>query len=160
MEVQNYIDDTGHYRRRLWAPGVETPPWKRFLKLERTDYYLWDLYVKVYDRDDESRNRRRKSTAHGRGALSGKGLRRDRFLGVLSPPRRWHAWESVTMSFPESDIIRLRFWESASSFSRRAALSPTGPKGPTRVAGSWRSSKMVRTGEGDRQIQRSHHLRG
>ncbi len=119
VEVQNYIDDTGVQVADVVYGLLELRhlSLEEVAKLERTDYYLWDLYVKVYERDDEeSRNRRREVHRRMEEGLSPeRDYAETVSLGVLR--RHLETMARLGIGYDvlprESDIIRLRFWESA-----------------------------------------------
>ncbi len=119
VEIQNYIDDTGVQVADVvyGVLHIDKLSIDDLKKMDRIDYYLWDLYVKVHLKDDEETKKMRREVHHKieQGILPEKDYAEIISLGVLK--RHLETVKRLGIDYDvlprESDIINLKFWENA-----------------------------------------------
>ena len=119
VEVQNYIDDTGVQVADVvyGVLYIDKKSIYELKKIDKIDYYLWDLYVKVYEKDDEESKQKRREVHH----KIEKGVNPEKeyaeFISTEVLKRHLQTTARLGIDYDvlprESDIISLKFWESA-----------------------------------------------
>ncbi len=119
VEVQNYIDDTGVQVADVvyGVIYIDKLSLDEIKGMEKIDYYLWDLYVKVHLIDDEKVKEIRKEVHHRieQGQSPEKDYAEIISLKVLK--RHLETVKRLGIDYDvlprESDIIALNFWKKA-----------------------------------------------
>ncbi len=141
VEVQNYIDDTGVQVADV-VYGVlylDKKSLDELKKIEKIDYYLWDLYVRVYEKDDQISREKRREVHHKieRGESPEKEYAEFISLEVLK--RHLQTAKRLGINYDvlprESDIIALKFWESAFELMKEKGVIFYQKEGPNE--GCW-----------------------
>jgi arginyl-tRNA synthetase len=119
VEVQNYIDDTGVQVADVvyGVLHIDKLSIDDLKKMDKMDFYLWELYVKVHLQDDEETKKIRREVHHKieQGISPEKDYAEVISLGVLK--RHLETVKRLGIDYDvlprESDIINLKFWQNA-----------------------------------------------
>ncbi len=128
VEVQNYIDDTGVQVADVvyGALYIDNKSIDDLRKIEKIDYYLWDLYVKVYENDSEESKSKRREVHHK--IEKGESPEREyaEFISLAVLKRHLETVERLGIYYDvlprESDIIALKFWDSAFELMKESGV--------------------------------------
>ncbi len=119
VEVQNYIDDTGVQVADVvyGVLYIDRKSIDELKKIDKIDYYLWDLYVKVYEKDDEESKQKRREVHHKIERGENPEKEYAEFISTEVLKRHLQTTARLGIDYDvlprESDIISLKFWESA-----------------------------------------------
>jgi arginyl-tRNA synthetase len=161
--VQNYIDDTGvqvadvvvgflHIERKT-LPEVAAISGK-------FDYYCWDLYARVgeFYAGDPARKALQAETLHAIEAGTGDSARVAAYVAARIVDCHLKTMARLGIEYDllahESDILRLRFWESA--FERLKAAGAIRLEGEGKSAGCWVLAMEAEGNDEDKIIVRSN----
>jgi len=161
--VQNYIDDTGvqvadvvvgflHIERQTLAEVAAIPG--------KFDYYCWDLYARVgeFYAADPSRKALQAETLHAIEAGAGEAARMAAYVAGRIVDAHLKTMARLGIDYDllahESDILRLRFWESA--FERLKAQGAIRLESEGKSAGCWVLAMEGAANDEDKIIVRSN----
>jgi arginyl-tRNA synthetase len=161
--VQNYIDDTGvqvadvvvgflHLDHKTLAEVAAIPG--------KFDYYCWDLYARVgeFYAADPSRKALQAETLHAIEAGAGEVARLAAYVAGRIVDCHLKTMARLGIDYDllahESDILRLRFWESA--FERLRAKGAIRLEGEGKSVGCWVLAMEGEANDEDKIIVRSN----
>ena len=161
--VQNYIDDTGVqvadvvvgflHLEHMQLPEVAAVP-------GRFDYYCWDLYARVgeFYAADGSRKALQAETLHAIEAGQGEAARLAAYVASRVVDAHLKTMARLGIEYDllahESDILRLRFWESA--FERLKTAGAIRLETEGKSAGCWVLAMEGEANDEDKIIVRSN----
>ncbi len=121
VEVQNYIDDTGVQVADVVYGVLELDKKsiEELKKIEKIDYYLWELYAKVSELSEKEpsvKEEKRKSHEKIEKGLSPEKEYAE-FISIEVLKRHLKTMRRLNINYDvlpkESDILKLKFWEKA-----------------------------------------------
>ncbi len=121
VEVQNYIDDTGVQVADVvyGVLYVDKKSIEELKRMERIDYYLWDLYVKVSELSQEDEKislEKRKVHEKIEKGIEPESLYAET-ISLMVLLRHLETMKRLNIEYDllprESDILKLKFWEKA-----------------------------------------------